>query len=75
MTAKNTKVKTPIGEGVSQGRFQVLERGTDEVVEECVLVQFVVTDEIRPHMTQDCCMTPYALKSALFVFPLSEVTS
>jgi len=65
-----TKVKTPIGEGVSQGRF--VTRQEDESIPG-VLVRLPVNDVTRAHLSQSYCLTPRAQASALFVFSESEL--
>lgn len=65
----NQKVKTPIGEGVVQGRY--LKSGEDEAV----LVRIVITEENRHLLGSPSCMTPRAYASALFVLKESEVTA
>jgi hypothetical protein len=72
MNMTNVKLKTPIGDGVGQGRYSSFKPGTEERTES-VVVRILITDAIRPHLARPYCMTPHAERSALFVFPLSEI--
>jgi len=65
------EVKTPVGEGVVQGNFEVRQSG--DTVEQCVLVRVPITDETRHLLGAASCLTPHANASALFVFAESEL--
>ena len=68
----NSKVKTPIGNGICQGRFAT--RDSDSrPVEERVLVRIPITEENQHLLGSSNCLTPYAQQSALFVFTESEI--
>lgn len=71
MKPTNSKVRTPLGEGVVQGGWAV--RQTEEIVR-AVLVRIPLTDEIRKRLNDSNCMTPHATATALFVFRASEVS-
>jgi hypothetical protein len=59
----NQHVKTPLGEGVVQGRF----------CDEFLLVRLPVNEATRSQLSQSFCITPHALRSALFYFKESEL--
>jgi hypothetical protein len=67
----NSKIKTPIGEGISQGPF-VVRNDQGEIITRAVLVRLPLNDQTRPHLSEANCRTPRAHRSALFVFPMSE---
>ena len=67
----NTKITTPIGEGISQGPY-VVRDGQGEIVRRAVLVRLPVNDQTRAHLSEGHCLTPRAHRSALFIFPVSE---
>jgi hypothetical protein len=71
MITTNTKIETPIGEGISQGSYAVRD-STGEIVRQAVLVRLPVNDTTRAHLNEANCLTPGAHRSALFVFPTSE---
>src|SRR5690606_39897018 len=50
------EVKTPVGEGVVQGNFEVRQSG--DTVEQCVLVRVPITDETRHLLGAASCLTP-----------------
>jgi hypothetical protein len=67
----NQTVKTPIGKGTFQGRFEVRQGG--EIVGENALVRLPVNEETSRHLKDSRCVTPQANQSALFVFPMAEI--
>lgn len=72
MKKTNTKVKTPFGDGVVQGNFEV--RQGDEPIEQCVLVRVPLMDANRHALGDSRCMTPHATDTALFVFAENELS-
>lgn len=70
MIATNQKVNTPIGSGVVQGQFMAR---ADESVIVKALVRLPVNDVTRPQLGKAYCLTPRAMKTALFVFTESEL--
>jgi hypothetical protein len=68
----NSKVKTPIGDGVCQGRYAVRDANGETVVES-VLVRIRMNPENQHLLGSSNCMTPRAMASALFVFNESEL--
>lgn len=70
MIITNTKVKTPLGEGVSQGPFEI-RQGEESV--RGVLVRLPVNDVTRVYLNQSHCLTPRASASALFAFREAEL--
>jgi hypothetical protein len=71
MMNTNARIKTPIGEGISQGLYAIRD-GQGEIVRQAVLVRLPVNDQTRGHLSEPNCLTPRANRSALFVFPTSE---
>lgn len=72
MIQTNTKVITPLGEGIVQGRFEV-KAGADAVTG--VLVRLPINDETRRHLKRSNCMTPRAAVSGLWVFQEEAVSA
>jgi len=68
----NVKVKTPIGEGMTQGRFTVRD-GQSEAVVTGVLVRLPINDVTRSELNKSNCVTPSAEHSGLWVFSESEL--
>jgi hypothetical protein len=64
----NSKVKTPLGVGISQGCFSNLE-GIN-----AVLVRLPINEITKAELIKSNCMTPRALLSGLWVFDKAEVT-
>lgn len=85
MKPVNSRVKTPIGEGVVQGMYrsplpfghlpQMDEHNLGEIENAVrgVLVRIHLTDAIRARLADAACITPRATGSALFVFAEEEV--
>lgn len=71
MKTTNTKVRTPLGEGVVQGGYVVKQA---ENAIRAVLVRIPLSDEVRRRMNDSNCMTPHANSSALFVFREGELS-
>lgn len=69
----NTKVKTPIGEGMIQGAFAVQDGHGGNVVQGA-LVRLPINDSTRPHLNKSNCVTPRASLSGVWVFGISELT-
>lgn len=67
----NTRVTTPLGEGIVQGGY-LLKDAQGQPVAQALLVRLPVNDVTRAHLNQANCITPRAQHSALFVFPTSE---
>jgi hypothetical protein len=65
----NTRVKTPLGVGIAQGRFSNLE----EMIS-AVLVRLPINEITKAELNKSYCMTPNALLSGLWVFTENEVT-
>jgi hypothetical protein len=63
----NQKVKTPLGDGIDQGRFAVLD-GLQNVVAVQKLVRLVINDETVKHLKDANCLTPHATQSGLWTF-------
>lgn len=66
----NAKVNTPVGEGVVQGGFTIRQLENEL---RAVLVRVPLSDAVREHLRETCCVTPHAEHSALFVFPEEQV--
>lgn len=73
MVAINQKVQTPLGEGVVQGAFAILEAQTEEPISRGIAVRLPVNDVTRPHLNQPNCMTSHATVSGVWVFQESEI--
>ena len=65
----NTKVKTPLGVGISQGHFSNLEEINT------VLVRLPINETTKPELIKSNCMTPRAVGSGLWIFSENEVAS
>jgi len=63
----NSKVKTPMGEGIVQGALSMLDERSLRSAR--VIIRLPVNDETRPHLGES--LTPRASASGLWVF--SEV--
>lgn len=59
------KVRTPLGEGTSQGAYEI-KQGAERV--RGMLVRLPVNDVTRPHLGSANCLTPRATRTALFTF-------
>lgn len=68
----NTKIKTPLGEGIVQGAFTVKAADGENVVQGA-LVRLPINDATRPYLTRSNCLTPHALQSGLWVFRESDL--
>jgi hypothetical protein len=68
----NQLVKTPLGKGIEQGRFVILD-GHNDLAAVGVLVRLPINDLTRPEMNKSNCMTPHAQSSGLWVFQGSEI--
>lgn len=74
----NTKVHTPLGSGMVQGRFAIPQGddrrdGNGDAVANALLVRLPVNDMTRPALNRSNCVTPMAEMSGLWVFAESEV--
>jgi len=67
----NQKVDTPLGQGIEQGKFAVT-NGAGMVVAVHKLVRFTLNDVTAKHLRDTNCLTPNAIRSALFHFDLGE---
>lgn len=65
------KVKTPYGEGVEQGEYAMVD-AMGAVVSVRRLVRIVINDETVRHLQDANCLTPRAVRSALFTFGYEE---
>lgn len=63
----NSKVRTPLGEGVVQGKFDTA------TMADAYLVRLPINDQTRSMLQQSNCMTPGAIFSGLWVFPESDL--
>lgn len=68
----NQRVKTPLGEGVAQGPFAVVDGNGAEVVR-AVLVRLPVNETTVKALKQSNCVTPRASLSGLWVFQEGEL--
>ncbi len=68
----NAKVSTPLGVGVAQGPFAVVD-GDGNLAAAGVLVRLPVNDVTVKALKESNCMTPRAQVSGLWVFRLSEI--
>ncbi len=68
----NSKVKTPVGDGVCQGHFAVMDNHS-QPMEERVLVRIPITEDNQHLLGSSNCLTPRAQQSALFVFAAGEI--
>ena len=64
----NQLVKTPIGEGRYQGRYKAV----FSAIEKC-LIRIEVNEQTVQHLQDSSCITPRAVKQALFIFSPSEL--
>ena len=64
----NRSVKTPLGQGVVQSPFMVI----DETAK--YLIRLPVNDQTALHLKDSNCMTPRAVKSGLWVFTKQELS-
>ena len=72
MITTNSKVKTPVGDGIVQGGFAVKDTQGDQVAA-AVLVRVPVNDTTRAQLNKSHCLTPHASQSALFVFTRGDL--
>jgi len=72
MITVNQKVRTPIGEGVIQGFFAVLD-GNNEKAAVGVAVRLPVNDLTRAELHKENCLTPMAVFSGVWVFPEKDL--
>ena len=68
----NSKVKTPLGDGICQGHFAARDNNS-QPAEERVLVRIPITEENQHLLGSSNCITPHAQQSALFVFAEGEI--
>ena len=68
----NRKVKTPLGDGVVQGRFAIRD-GNGGSVENAILVRLPINEVTRETLHRSNCITPNAEASGLWVFAESEI--
>ncbi len=73
MPRVNEKINTPLGEGIVQGPFAVVDAAGENIIT-AVLVRLPVNETTRSHLNKSNCITPKAQLSALFVFPLQKVS-
>lgn len=74
MITTNTKVKTPLGEGIAQAPAFSVRDGSGNDVTQGVLVRLPITETTRPHLNKSNCMTPHAVQSGLWVFQVKELS-
>lgn len=72
MVTTNSKITTPIGNGVCQGRFGAKDNDA-QPAEKNVLVRISITEKNQHILGNSNCLTPRARQSALFVFAESEI--
>lgn len=72
MMMVNQKVSTPLGDGIVQGGFAVVDAGR-EIVSSAVLVRLPINDVTRAELNKSYCMTPTANVSGLWVFDAGEI--
>jgi len=72
MIVTNAKVVTPLGEGVVQGAFQILDGHGNEIARG-VGVRLPVNDVTKVEMQKSYCLTPHAHINGLWVFNESEL--
>lgn len=63
----NSKVTTPLGEGVVQGAYAVTD-AQDEPIIKGAAVRLPVNEETRKHLNKSNCLTPHAMLSGVWVF-------
>ena len=69
----NQNTITPIGHGVIQGLYAIVQSG--ERIVSGVMVRLEVNDETRKHLSKSNCITPRANKTGLWVFKEEELNS
>jgi len=69
----NTKVSTPLGEGMVQAPFAIKSAQGDDIVRG-LLVRLPINDATRVHLNKSNCITPHATLSGLWVFQEKELT-
>ncbi len=72
MIITNSKVKTPVGNGICQGGFATRDNNS-QPAEERVLVRIPITEENQHWLGSSNCLTPRAQRSALFVFTAGDI--
>lgn len=68
----NTKVSTPLGEGMVQAPFAIKSAQGDDIVHG-LLVRLPINENTRLHLNKSNCITPYATISGLWVFQEKEL--
>ena len=68
----NKSVVTPLGDGVVDGFFGVLD-AQGEIVVTGICVRLPVNDQTRPELHKSYCMTPHAVQSGVWIFEESEL--
>ncbi len=68
----NTKVSTPLGEGMVQAPFAIKSAQGDDIVRS-LLVRLPINETTRPHLNKSNCVTPHAILSGLWVFQEKEL--
>jgi hypothetical protein len=63
----NQRVNTPLGEGIVQSPFMVIDGPVK------FLVRLPVNEQTNPHLKDSNCVTPRAEKSGLWVFSREEL--
>lgn len=72
MSTLNQKVTTPLGVGMVQGRFAIVD-GHEQPVTNAVLVRLPINDVTRGEMGKSNCLTPRAVSSGLWVFSSGDL--
>lgn len=67
MLTTNSKVNTPLGQGIVQGPFAV-QSADGETIVRGALVRLPINETTRPHLNQSNCLTPRATLNGLWVF-------
>ena len=70
--ATNMQIETPLGPGVIDGRFMVLD-GEGRLVTTGISVRLPVNEITKPHLHKSNCMTPAAVLSGVWVFPEKDL--
>lgn len=68
----NTKVSTPLGEGMVQAPFAIQSAQGEDIVRG-LLVRMPINDSTRGHLNKSNCITPHATLSGLWVFQEKEL--
>ena len=73
MLTTNTKVNTPLGQGIVQGPFAVQSADGENIVRGA-LVRLPINETTRPHLNKSNCLTPRAKMNGLWVFQEGQLS-